>query len=115
MKHFIFAVWLVAIAAVGQAQIEPDATELDQVALRHAEERERIRQVRMREQARFLAQEVACYARFAVNNCLAEVRSQQRELLGDLRRQEVSLNDALRKRRAADQILRSDERSLRAP
>ena len=115
MKHVFFAIWLVLTAAAGQAQTEADSTELDPVALRHAEERERIREIRLYEQARFSAQEVACYARFAVNDCLVEVRSRQRELLGDLRRQEISLNDALRKRRAAEQILRSDERSRRAP
>ncbi len=115
MRNFFFAVWLALFAAVSLAQTDPDATALDPVALRDAEERERIVQLRQREQARFSALEVACYARFAVNDCLAGIRSERRELLGGLRRQEISLNDAMRKRRAADQIQRSEERALRVP
>jgi colicin import membrane protein len=54
----------------------------------------------------------ACYQRFAVNDCLLDSRRARREVMADLRRQEVSLNDAQRKRRAAEQLLRSDEKRL---
>ena len=115
MKTLILALWLAVGALPAHAQLDRNVEIGDSVALRDSEERERIRQTRVTEQAQFTAQEARCYARFAVNDCLAEVRSRRRELLGDLRRQEISLNDAQRKRRAAEQLLRSDEKSIGAP
>jgi hypothetical protein len=76
-------------------------------------ERERIRQVRLVEQARFATEEAQCYRRFAVNDCLQEVRRARRDVLEDLRRQEMSINDAQRKRRAAEQLIRADEKMSR--
>ena len=114
MKTLILSLWmaLAVLPAYAQADLNVD----DIVVQRDAEERERIRQTRASEQALFTAQEIRCYARFAVTDCLDEVRGRKREVLADLRRQEISLNDAQRKRRAADQLLRSDERLLqRAP
>ena len=113
MKTFILALWMVLAAVPVRAQLDTGADHSD--ALRESEERERIRQTRASQQAQFTAQDARCYARFAVNDCLAEVRSNRREVLGDLRRQEISLNDAQRKRRGAEQLLRSDERSIRTP
>ena len=111
MKNFALAMLLVLVAPPILGQPAPE----DTVAQREAVERERIRQTRATEQSQFEAQEVECYRRFAVNDCLVEVRSRRREVLGDLRRQEISLNDAQRKRRAAEQLLRSDARAPRAP
>lgn len=74
------------------------------------EQRERINLARARYDTQFRAQEIACYQRFAVNDCLAENRRIEREVMADLRRQEILLNDAQRKRRAAQQLLRTDER-----
>jgi len=88
----------------------PDA---DQTAARDAAERERILRTRAAALEEFMAQERDCYNRFAVYDCLTEVRVRQRATLTDLRRQEVSLSDARRKRRAAEQLLRSDERAPR--
>ena len=78
--------------------------------LREAQQREWIEQTRARYQAEFRQQEIACYQRFAVNDCLLESRRTERELMADLRRQEILINDAKRKRRAARQLLRADER-----
>lgn len=77
---------------------------------REAQQREWISQTRARYQAQFRAQEIACYQRFAVNDCLNDSRRTEREIMGDLRRQEILINDAQRKRRAARQLLRADER-----
>lgn len=52
----------------------------------------------------------ARYQRFAVNDCLAQSRRSERDVMGDLRRQEILINDAQRKRRAAEQLLRSDQK-----
>lgn len=86
-------------------------TDADRVlALREAEQREWISRTRAQYQVQFRAQEIACYQRFAVNDCLSESRRTERDAMADLRRQEVLINDAQRKRRAAQQLLRTDER-----
>lgn len=114
MKYFILALWVVLLLPSVVAQAPQDVQDIEDVArLRDSEERERIRRTRANEQARFALLEARCYERFAVNDCLAKLRSHKRELMGDLRRQEISLNDAQRKRRATEQLLRSDERASR--
>jgi colicin import membrane protein len=71
-----------------------------------ADDAERTRIAAEREQAdtRFVAQEKSCYRKFAVNDCLKAARAQRRERLADLRRQQLSLNDAERRRRSADRV-----------
>ena len=113
MKYLAFVLCIVLFVPGARAQSELEIE--DPITQRDALERERIQQTRASEQAKFVAQEAQCYARFAVNDCLREVRSHRREVLGDLRRQEISLNDAQRKRRGAEQLLRSDARSAGAP
>ncbi|NKE64350.1 hypothetical protein RAMLITH_00830 [Ramlibacter sp. RBP-2] len=75
-----------------------------------AAERARIAADRSRVEAQYQDQERACWARFGVNDCLAEARAKRRSALADLRRQEIALNDAERKQRAAER-LRSMEQS----
>ena len=87
----------------------------DTVVAREAAEHARIRKERGDAQVRFLAQDVQCYQRFAVNDCLGEVRTQRRAVLAELRRQEISLNEAQRKRRAAEQLLRADDKAAAKP
>lgn len=117
MKHvassFSFLLCLALLAPCARAQPESDTEET--FTLRAQAERERIRQTRASQQALFIAQEAQCYARFAVNDCLIESRARRREVMGDLRRQEISLNDMQRKRRGADQLLRSDARIPSSP
>jgi hypothetical protein len=74
-------------------------------------ERERIPRERAAVEARFASQEVACYQRFAVNDCLNQAKVTKREALADLRRQEVSLNNAERKRKGAEQVQRMEDKS----
>lgn len=93
------------------AQTDPETV----LAMREAEQRAWIAQTRARYQAQFDAQERVCYQRFAVNDCLNDSRRTRREVMADLRRQEVLINDAQRKRRAAWQMLRSDKRVGDAP
>ena len=113
-------VWMVILAtgttaqspapAVQPATVLDDATQSQREAAEHA----RIDAARADQEAQTARAEAACYARFAVNDCLLKVRAERRIVLADLRRQEISLNDAARKRRAAQQLLRSDERSSNA-
>lgn len=74
-------------------------------------ERSRIQADRVREEAHYGLQDAACYARFAVTDCLREVRVRRHEALDNLRRQEVALNDAERKRKAQEQIEKIQEKS----
>lgn len=74
-------------------------------------ERSRIQAERARDEALFEHEEAACYARFAVTDCLREVRVRRREALDDLRRQEVVLNDAERKRKGLEEMERIQEKS----
>ena len=117
MKHLTsslsFLLCVTLLAPCARAQSESDTEET--FTLRYQAERARIRQTRASQQALFISQEAQCYARFAVNDCLIEIRARRREVLGDLRRQEISLNDVQRKRRGADQLLRSDARIPNAP
>lgn len=53
--------------------------------------------------------ESQCYQRFAVNDCLRVARNERRDLLADLRRQELSLNSAEAKRKGANTIRRLDK------
>jgi colicin import membrane protein len=109
MKRVPGLVMVVLLTAGALAQEAPTPTLQQAWAL----ERERIRQVRLVEQARFATEEAQCYQRFAVNDCLQEVRRARRDVLADLRRQEMSINDAQRKRRAAEQLIRADEKMSR--
>jgi colicin import membrane protein len=67
-----------------------------------AAERARIASERSQIEATFQAEEKACYAKFGASGCIEDARARRSAQLGDLRRQEISLNDAQRKARAAD-------------
>ena len=69
-----------------------------------AAERARIASERTHIEAEFEQANKACYQMFAVNDCIADSRAKRRELLADLRRQELVLNDADRRRRASERL-----------
>lgn len=83
-----------SVGVVPPASLDPQA------------ERSRIAAERGRETARYEQQERACYARFAVNDCLAANRAQRRGVMDDLRRQTLALDAIERKNKALDQIER---------
>jgi colicin import membrane protein len=76
-----------------------------------AVQRDRINAERARAEAAFSAEEKACYASFAVNDCLNAAKARRRTVLGDLQRQEISLNDAERKRKAIERVRAGEERA----
>ncbi len=96
------------------AQVAPETplnAATSQVTInREAAERARINEARQQAQALHTREQAACYQKFAVNNCLLEARDRNRAVVADLKRQETSLNDTERKRAAADQVLRLEER-----
>lgn len=74
-------------------------------------ERNRIQAERVRAEARYKTEAAACYARFAVTDCLNGLRVQRREVLETLRRQEILLNDAQRQQKGLEQLDRIREKS----
>ncbi len=95
-----------ATAIVPNAPYAADAGDALQSA-----ERTRIQTEREITQTQFAAKEAQCYQFFAVNDCLSRVRNARRDILADLRRQELVLNSAEAKRKAADQLLRADSKT----
>ncbi len=70
----------------------------------------RIERERIEVAARARVGEAACAERFAVSACLAQVRAERRAALQQLDHQTALLDDAQRKRRAADRQIRIRER-----
>ena len=73
-------------------------------------ERSRIEQERAAEMLRQQQVESACYQRFAVNDCLLESRVKHREVMADLKRQEINLNDRERRLRSSEQLRRIEDK-----
>ena len=94
------AFFLATVLALSAAAQAPD----------EAAERARIAAERSRMDAEFEASHRACYSRFAVNDCIAAAKAKRREGLADLRRREVALNDAERRRRAAERLAEIEAR-----
>ncbi len=99
MKQLLVSLALLGLAAA-QAENAPGA----------AAERTRLATERAQVQAAFTDQEKACYGKFGVTDCLAAAKARRRQTLADLRRQEIALNDAERKRKAAERQQLLDER-----
>jgi colicin import membrane protein len=106
MKNFAVACFFAASALVALAQ---PAAPAEAPPTRDAE-RARINAERARLEAGFLAEDAECYKKFAVNSCLGKVNERRREVMGDLRRQELLLNDEERRIRGADQVRKTEEK-----
>jgi colicin import membrane protein len=106
MKLLLAALSAMVFLAEVQAQVTAPSNALDMNA-----ERARIEADRVREQARYEKEEAACYQRFAVNDCLREVKVRRRATFEELRRQEIILNDIDRKKRTAEQFRQNDEKA----
>jgi colicin import membrane protein len=78
-----------------------------------AAERARVKEERSAVARRAEQEQVACYQKFAVEDCLRESRRTRRALDDDLKRQEAAMNDIDRKRRAAAQLDRLDKAAPR--
>lgn len=74
-------------------------------------DRTRVLAERMAQELRFDTLEAACYKRFFVNSCLNELAPQRRDILKDLKNQDVALAERERQIKAAEQIRKAGERS----
>lgn len=88
--------WLLTLAWVLPATLAAAADE--------AQQRERIKRERLQAEASFAREEAACASRFAVNDCITDVRSRKREALRALREQELVISDRQRREKAAERI-----------
>lgn len=108
MKSLILASLLVVLAGFSGAQtFGPDSQPSAGLEARRAA----IMAERTRLEAGFVQEEALCYGRFAVNSCLDKVGSKRRQAMGELRRQEILLNDEERKDRGEAQIRKMQEKS----
>ncbi len=105
MKNVTF--FLVIAAFVGSVVAQPAQPSM-------VVERGRIAAERSLAQAGFALQDTACYKKFWVNDCLDRVKARRVEVLSDLRRQEVALNDEERKAQGAEQLQNIEEKSTLA-
>jgi len=112
MKKNLLAILLLLTASMSWAQ-QRDNNVL--AGLDVTAERSRITAERKVVEDHFKQEETACYQKFAVNDCINASRVVRREKLADLRRQEISLNDAERKRKGAEQIRRMEEKDSNQP
>ncbi|MBA2675030.1 hypothetical protein, partial [Ramlibacter sp.] len=79
-----------------------------------AGERARISGERKQVEERFASEEKACRAKFAVTDCLNDAKARRRDAVGELRRQELTLNEADRKRKAAERLREIDQKQSAA-
>jgi hypothetical protein len=102
MTHILFLVlMLMAQAAPGQPTSGLATAPMDVDAARR-----RIQAERLQEAERHTRQEMACYARFAVTDCLLTNSAQRRKILDQLQKQESAIQAQQRKERAFEQLQR---------
>ena len=77
-------------------------------------DRERLHRARQSIAAIQKRDETACYRRFAVEDCLKDVRTQARNAELELRARELRLNDAERKEKAAERLRSIEEKQRMA-
>jgi hypothetical protein len=99
--------FLIGLMLAGWLVLTPDWVAAQSVEpLSLESERLRIEQQRSNYEAIFLQAEQACYARFAVSDCLRRARMERRTALVYLLRQEIVLNDLDRQSKAMTELNR---------
>ena len=96
------------------AEATDDSARAAAVVHRKAEH-ERIRHEREALQSQRVKDEAVCYRQFAVEDCLRAVRTQVRVAEARLRTQEINLNDAERKEKAADRLKSIEKKQRPVP
>jgi colicin import membrane protein len=98
---------VVSLQAIAQNSAENSATSMQSEKI----ERERIQRERATAMQNLEQQRKACYQKLAVTPCLDDARDVHTEKERDLKRQEVALNDAKRRRAAAARLKAIDDRN----
>lgn len=98
----IFLSWVMLLCTV-HAFSQPAITGTEAPSQMNTESEHRlIQEERSRAEAQYKVEEAACYRRFAVADCIRQLRVQRRDVFDKLRRREVVFNDAERKRKAME-------------
>ncbi len=84
-------------------------------AAERALHRSQIQAQRQQLEVNYSQREKACYARFAVTDCLESLRSERRSKLDLLRAQEVALDDADREQKAMEKMRRLSVKESKPP
>jgi hypothetical protein len=100
-----------ACAATG-VEVDPASSS---AAAHRKVERDRIKVEREALTARRQQDEAVCYQRFAVEDCLRGVRAKARESHDRLRAQEIELNDAERREKAAERLRAIEDKQVAVP
>lgn len=74
-------------------------------------QREEVAQQRAAAMQRYHDEELACWHRFAVNDCLSGARKQRRATLDALRQKDLALNATERKQRTAERTRELEQKS----
>ena len=77
-------------------------------------ERSRIASARSAAQQRFHDAELACWRRFAVNDCVRKARVERRTAMDQLRQEELLLTEMERQRRTAERLRQLEQKQQKA-
>lgn len=105
------AAWFLLAHAQPAGNASVPAATAPSAGMKQDAERSRIHAERAHLESGFAAEEAACYRKFLTSNCLDKVKLRSREVMADLRRQEISLDEQERKARAAAQTQKTEEKS----
>lgn len=106
MKKVWFVGWLLVLLGSNLAAHGAIPVDEDSVAAARAQ----IDTQREAENALFAAQDDNCLARFTITVCQNEVAKRHRAALAQLKRQEVELNNAVRRHRTREQLERTQKK-----
>ena len=109
-KPILFLLLSSCLMAVKAQPVETSSQPAVASAATPERERDRIAGERARLETAYAAENAQCYRQFMVNNCLDEVKVRRREVMADLRRQEISLNEQDRRAKAAEQLQKTEEK-----
>ena len=107
MKSFSIAFFLLSLGGFAISQTGPlnwPTADIDAQRAAVAAQRNRL-------EAGFLSEDTACYKKFSVNLCLENINARRMSAMANLRQQEIFLNDEQRKRKGAEQIRKTQEKS----
>ena len=107
MKAFVISFVLLSFGGYATPQTDP----LNRPAVDVNAQRAAIASERNRLEAGFLSEDAVCYKKFAVNRCLENVDARRKSVMGDMKKQEIMLNDEQRNNKGAEQIRRTQEKS----
>jgi hypothetical protein len=107
----LYTIFLIALCAYSMQAAAQNASQKAEETAEQRVERERIVRERTELTQNLEKNRQACYQKLAATPCLNEARDTHNEKMRDLKRQEVALNDAQRKRAAADRLQAIDERN----